>query len=60
MVAVIAPNFVSVRLQDDDRQNYAKIHEATERAVGKRLSTADIYRHAMRALAEKHNVKGIR
>lgn len=59
MPGIISPNFVSVRLQDDDKQNYAKIHEAAERAVGMRLATADVYRLAMRALAEKHNVKGI-
>lgn len=56
----IAPNFVSVRLHDDDKQNYVKIADAAERAEGTRLSTADVYRLAMKALAEKHNVKGVR
>lgn len=60
MPAIIPPNFVSVRLQDDDKQNYAKIHEAAEKVVGLRLATADVYRLAMQALAEKYNVKGVR
>lgn len=53
----IAPNFVSVRLHEDDKLNYSKIHEAAERSVGMRLNTADVFRLAMKALAEKHNVK---
>lgn len=56
----IAPNFVSVRLDEDDKQNFVKIADACERVVGIRLSTADLYRLAMKALAEKHNVKGVR
>jgi hypothetical protein len=60
MPGVIAPNFISVRLQDIDKENYAKIHEATERAVGMRLKTSDVFRLALRALAEKHNVKGVK
>lgn len=54
---VIAPNFVSVRLQDDDKQLYSKLHEAAERKVGERLSTAQVYRLAMQALAEKYKVR---
>ena len=60
MPAIIPPNFVSVRLDEDDKQNYSKVHEATEKAVGIRLNTADIYRFAIVALAEKHGVKGVR
>jgi predicted ATP-grasp superfamily ATP-dependent carboligase len=57
---VIPPNFVSVRLDEQDKQNYAKVVEATEKAIGVRINTADLYRHAIAALAEKHNVKGVR
>ena len=54
---VIPPNFLSVRLTEDDKRNYSKIHEAAEKSVGIRLSAAQVYRLAMSALAEKHNVK---
>lgn len=60
MAVIIPPNFISVRLDEQDRQNYAKVHENVERAIGMRLKTADIYRLAMAALAEKHNIKGVR
>lgn len=56
----IAPNFVSVRLDEDDKQNFVKVAEAAERAAGQRLSTAEIYRAAIKALGEKHNVRGVR
>lgn len=55
-----APNFVSVRLQDDDKQNYAKVQEHLEKSIGIALSMGDLYRLGMKALAEKHNIKGIR
>jgi hypothetical protein len=60
MSLIIPPNFVTVRLQDDDKQNYVKVLEATEKGVGTRLTTADLYRLGIKALAEKYNVKGVR
>jgi len=56
----MAPNFVSVRLTEEDKQNFVKVADAAERAVGIRLSTADVYRLGIKALAEKHNVKGVK
>lgn len=53
-----APNFVSVRLTDEDKAAYVKAHAAAERAIGMRLTTADVYRLAMQALTEKHKIKG--
>jgi hypothetical protein len=60
MPTIVAPNFISVRMLDEDKHNYCKIHEATERAVGTRLKTSDVFRLALKALAEKHNVKGVK
>jgi hypothetical protein len=60
MSLIIPPNFVSIRLQEDDKLNLVKVQEATERALGRRISTAELYREAIIALAEKHNVKGVR
>jgi hypothetical protein len=57
---ITPPNFMSVRLTDEDKQNYVKIHLAAEQALRQRLSTADLYRLAMQALAEKHGVRGIK
>jgi hypothetical protein len=56
----VAPNFVSVRLDAQDKENIVKVQEATERALGMRISTAQLYRAAIKALAEKHNVKGVK
>lgn len=56
----IAPNFISVRLQDEDKQNYAKVQEGMEKTIGLSLSMGDLYRLALKALAEKHNIKGVR
>jgi hypothetical protein len=58
-MTIVPPNFVSVRLLDADKDNYAKVHEAAERAAGKRLATADVYRLAVLALAEKYKVGGM-
>jgi hypothetical protein len=55
---VIPPNFVNVRLQEDDRQLYAKVHEAAEKQTGQRLNMADLYRLAIGNLAKQLNVKG--
>lgn len=54
---IIAPNFISVRLQEDDKQLYAKVHEALERKIGIRQNSADVYRHAMKQLADALKVK---
>lgn len=56
-MSLIAPNFVSVRLLDADKDNYAKVAEHMQQAIGIPLSVADLYRLAMRALAEKHNIR---
>lgn len=56
----IPPNFVSVRLQDADKQNYAKVQEHMEKQIGIALGMGDLFRLAMKALAEKHGIKGVR
>lgn len=56
---IIPPNFVSVRLLDADKENYIKVAQHMQRTVGIPLSTADIYRLAVKALAEKHNIRGM-
>lgn len=60
MPAIIPPNFVSVRLHEDDKQNYAKIQEHMQKLIGMSLSQSDLYRLGIKALAEKHGIKGIR
>jgi hypothetical protein len=54
---VTAPNFVSVRLDEDDKRTFAKVAEAAQKNTGVELTTAQIYRLAMRALAEQLDVK---
>lgn len=57
---IIAPNFVSVRLDEQDKQNFAKVAEHAQRIIGIPLSTADVYRLAIKALAEKNGTTGVR
>jgi hypothetical protein len=54
---IVAPNFLSVRMTDDDKNNYSKVAEHMERKTGLRLSQGDVFRLAMQAYAEKHNIK---
>jgi hypothetical protein len=56
----IAPNFVNVRLDEQDKQNFVAIVEHLQRKSGVNISTASIYRAAIRALAQQHNIKGVR
>lgn len=56
----IPPNFVSVRLTEDDKQNYQKVQEHLEKNIGIALSMGDLYRLGVKALAEKHTIKGVR
>lgn len=56
----IAPNFVSVRLDEADKQNYAAVWEHMEKSIGIPLSMSAMYRLMLKALAEKHGVKGVR
>jgi len=57
---MITPNFISVRLLDDDKDNFALILAHEEKRTGITLSVSDLYRLAIKALAEKHNIKGVR
>jgi predicted AAA+ superfamily ATPase len=56
----IAPNFVNVRLDEQDKQNFVTIVEHLQRKAGIDVSTAALYRAAIRALAQQHNIKGVR
>lgn len=56
-MSVVAPNFLSVRMTDEDRTNYQKLAEHMRRVTGLQLSQGDVYRLAVRAYAEKHNIK---
>jgi hypothetical protein len=56
---IIPPNFLSVRLTDADKANYAKVQEHVARKVGMQLPAADIYRLAIVALAEQYGLKGM-
>lgn len=53
----MAPNFISVRLLDDDKDLFVAVLEAAEQEVGLRLSTTDIYRLAIKALAYKYGIE---
>lgn len=57
---IIAPNFVSVRLDEQDRQNFAKVSEGLSKAIGTEVNTATLYRAAIKALAEKFEIKGVK
>jgi hypothetical protein len=57
---IIPPNFLSVRLTDDDKVAFTKVMQAAEKSIGISLSAADFYRLAVNALAEKMNVKTTR
>lgn len=59
MSQIVPPNFVSVRLLDADKENYIKIADHMQRTIGLPLAQSDVYRLAMKALAEKHNIKGM-
>jgi hypothetical protein len=56
----IAPNFVNVRLDEQDKQNFVAIVEHLQRKSGIDVSVASIYRAAIRALAQQQNIKGVR
>jgi hypothetical protein len=52
-----APAVVSVRLTDADQALYAKVCERIASKSAVTPTTSQLYRLAMQALAEKHNVK---
>jgi hypothetical protein len=54
---MMAPNFLSVRLNDDDKRNFTAVQDHIKRKVGAALPAADLYRLAMLALAEKYGLK---
>lgn len=54
---IVAPNFLSVRMTDQDKTNYSKIVEHMRKATGLDLSQGDVYRLAMRAYAQANNIK---
>lgn len=56
---IVAPNFLSVRMTDEDKQNYSKIAEHMRKQTGLSLSMGDVYRLAMRAYAQQNNIKTI-
>ena len=57
---VIAPNFMSVRMDEQDKQNFVKVATALANVVGAEVNTATVYRAAIKALAEKFDVKGVK
>lgn len=57
---ILAPNFMSVRMDEQDKQNFVKVAAALADVVGTEVSTATVYRAAIKALAEKFDVRGVK
>lgn len=55
-MSIDVPNFLSVRLTPDDKRQYETVQAHFAKLVGRAIPAADMYRVAMQALIEKHNM----